>query len=114
MVIPAHQHSLVLLYILWPYLHAKGHAAHLAVSELPARALVRIIHLYSVSCLCKALLQLICLIQHAFLLLLYRNDHNLYRSDPRRKHQAVVVTVYHDNRPNDTGADAPGGLMNVF
>ena len=114
MVVSAHQHCLVLLHILWPNLHTKRHAAHLTVSELPARALVRIIHLYSVSCLCKALLQLICLIQHAFLLLLYRYHHNLDRSDSRRKHQTVVIAVHHDDGADDTGAHAPGCLVYIL
>ena len=114
MVIPAHQHDLVLLYILWPYLHAKGHAAHLAVSELPARTLVRIIDLYSESCLCKALLQLICLIQHTLLLLLYRHHHNLDRRNSRRQHQTVVIAMHHDDGADDTGAHTPGCLVYIL
>ena len=114
MVIPAHQHGLVLLYILWSYLHAEGYAAHLTVSKLPARTLVRIIHLYGKSCLGKTLLQLVCLIQHALLLLLHRNNHNLDRSDSRRKHQAVVIAVHHDDGADDTGAHAPGCLVYIL
>ena len=49
------------------------------------------------------------------LLLLYRHDHHLDRSDSGRKHQPVVITVYHDQGADHTCGHTPGlSLIHIY
>ena len=112
MSIAADQNCLVVLDISRSDLHTYRNSAHLRLTELPARALVGIIHFYAE--VGKNVFQCKCLVQNALFLLLDRHDHNLGRSDSRRQHQTVVIAVYHDDRTDHTGGHTPGGLMNIL
>ena len=112
MGISAHQHCLAVLNISRADFHADRNSSHLRLAELPARALVGVVHFHPE--IGQSLLQLKCLVQHARLLLLNGNDHHLYGSDGRGKHQTVVVAVNHDDGSDQTGGHAPGSLMDIF
>ena len=40
-----------------------------------------------------------------------RDNDQLCRRDARRQNQSVVVAVYHDDAPDQTGRYAPGGVV---
>ena len=43
-----------------------------------------------------------------------RNNNQLGRSDARRQDQTLVIAVGHDDRADNTGGNAPGGLIHIL
>ena len=110
--IPAADDTLARLNIFRSDLHTNRYTAHLLLGKLPARALIAVVHLYPERA--QPVLQFICFIQYAFLLLLDRNNHNLCRRNLRRQHQPGIVSVHHDHRTDQAGRRSPRGLMYIF
>ena len=96
------------------YLDAQRHASHLAVRELEARALLRIIDRDADTRCLERRLYLMRLVEHALLLLLDGHDGHLRRRYERRELQPRVVSVHHDDGADDPRRKSPRGLMDVF
>ena len=110
--IPSADHAAACFDILGADLHADRNAAHLLLGEFPARALVGIVHLHAEAA--ETVAQGVGHFQNALLLLLNGDDHDLHGRHSGRKHQTGVVSMYHDDRADQTGGHAPGGLINIF
>ena len=111
--ITAADHALACLDVLRADLHTDGITSHFSLCKLEAGGLVAVIYL-DTEILCQTVSQLIRLVENAFLFL-----HNGYNADldgchTGRDHQAFVITMYHDQCPDQTGGHTPGGLMYIF
>ena len=104
---------MIFLNVLGADLQAKGNALHFIFGEFPAGGVVGIVHLDTDN-FGQSLFQLSGLFQYAGRMLGNRDNNRLNRSDCRGKHQPVVVSMGHDDRPDDTGGHAPGGLVRVL
>ena len=90
---------------------AYGHTLQLVISKLEARALVGgVVILDADTSLLKFVddgRKLVCDGLELLVVLRDRNNHNLQRSELRRKHQSVIVRVGHDERSDKTCRHAP-------
>ncbi len=109
----ANDDALALFQITGTAFHTKGHTLHLILGALPAHRVVGVVQLGTETGLDQAVLQRICCIQNAGLVLGNGQDHHLGGSDLGRQHQAVVVAVGHDDAADETGGHTPGGLVGI-
>ena len=97
---------------------AYWHALHLPFSEFETRLLgVAVIELHPESFRFKAALHLCAVFKNIILLvvgLIYWDDNHFNRSHFRRKDEAVVIGMSHDECAHETCADAPGGCPGKF
>ena len=105
--VAAHKDALVILDIFGSDFNAERYAAHLALAELPARALVRSVHLHAQAFFYQTVTKRVCLVEHTLLLLLDWNDHNLGRRHLWRKFETGIVSVYHNDRADETRRHPP-------
>ena len=112
--IAADDNALALCDIPGSDLDAKRNSSHLLLREFEAGALVGLVDFYAEAALCQHLTDFLGLLENAGFPLLDRNDHDLCGRDLGRKHETGVVAVYHDERADDSGGHAPGGLVSIF
>ena len=112
--VAANQYALTLSDIARTNLQTKRNALHLVLGKLPTRGIVAQVDLGTDARCFDLLVQLGCLLLDAFLVSRNRNNNQLGRSDTRRQNQTLVITVRHDDRADDTGRNAPGGLIHIL
>ena len=112
-VIATDQHALAGFDILGADLQAKGYALHLILGELPAGAVLGKIYVCT-EVLFEALTQGGSGLGNALLMLGDGDDHDLDRSDSGGQHQAVIITVGHNNGADDAGRHTPAGLVRIL
>ena len=112
-VIAAHHHGGAGLDVLRAQLHTHRDAAHLLLGEFPAGGLIGRVDLRPEHG-GQRLAHFLGLLEHAFLVLRDRDDHHLRGRDVRRQDQAGIIAVHHDDGADDTGGQAPGGLVDVL
>ena len=110
--VAANKDCLVVGKILGTDLDTDRNTAHLLLGELEAGRLVGVVHLDADICR-KTVAKSVSGVENAFLLLLDRNDHRLNRCYQRRKHEAGVVAVHHDDGTDHSRGHAPAGLVSV-
>ena len=108
-VITADQNTLVFLDIFWPNLQTQRNTLHLILGKFPSGRIFTVIQ-FDAEFFLQTVIKLPRFFQYAFLVLGYRYNHNLDRRNFRRKHQAVIVAVHHNDGAYHAGGYAPGGL----
>ena len=109
--ITAYDNCLVILDIFRSDFDTCRDSKDLLSAELPSRCFIRIVNLYFVSCCLQCINKFICLIKNTFFMLGDRDDHCLYRCDSRWNNKSAVISVYHDQRTNDSCGQSPGCLI---
>ena len=106
-------HALSGLDILRADLDTNRNALHLVLRKLPSRRVVGVVQLDPDALGSQCLVQLVRLVQNAFLVLCDGDDHSLYGSHCRRQNQTAVIAVCHDDSADQTGGHAPAGLVRI-
>ena len=112
--IAANQHALTLLDVTRTDLQAQRHTLHLVFRKLPAGAVVGQIDLCADARRLDRIKQLLRLFGHARLVACHRDDNQLDGRNARRQDKALVVAVGHDDRADQTGGNAPRGLLHIL
>ena len=100
------EHAGTCLYIARTKLKTERNALHLVLGILPAGGVIAVVELYA-EFIRKAVAQSRCRLKHAFLVLCYGNDGDLYRRNGRRQDEPVIVAVAHDDSAYHTRGGAP-------